>query len=152
MSTGEYFRHKLTKMSLLNENITVEGIDNQVMKELQHIDNESLKDKVKSFYLTLLNDINLLLRLNLNQDLSIFTYMQNKVAFELKGPALELELQQIALSALTKCTRTNSKNQHREEDIFTDSNSEVNQICSKCNSPPRSKIACIHKNRIQEEL
>jgi hypothetical protein len=47
--------------------------------KLLYVDNISLKEKITSFYMSLINDIQFLLKFSLDEDTVVFNYMHNKI-------------------------------------------------------------------------
>lgn len=92
-SPTKFFHKKLREMDLLTEDNSAEGIWNHVNYILSSIENETLKEMIVCFYQSLANDIQHLSKANIRMDLEMFQYMQSKVALELKGPSISLDLQ-----------------------------------------------------------
>ena len=58
-------------------------------------DNKSLKETIRAFSMSLVNDIQFVLRLkSVEEEYESLVYMKNKLKLELEGPAIKLNLQQ----------------------------------------------------------
>jgi len=50
---------------------------------LVHVEDEILKQQIKNFYSSLLNDLKLIWKINLKNDPEVFLYLKNKIKHEL---------------------------------------------------------------------
>lgn len=62
-SASQYLKRKLKQNRLLNENRR--NVENQIKVRLLYVNNTGLKDKIKNFYLSLVNDLEFLKRFDI---------------------------------------------------------------------------------------
>ena len=63
---------------------------------MREIDNSGLKEKIINFYFALINDIDFLLRYDIDRDPQVFIYMKDKIKNELSASHLMLQIQEIS--------------------------------------------------------
>ena len=94
LSSDEYFRSKLEKSKLFKE--SKENAEIMIKQKMREIDNSALKEKIINFYFALINDIDFLLRYDIDRDPQVFIYMKDKIKNELSASHLMLQIQEIS--------------------------------------------------------
>lgn len=65
-------------------------VDQILTSKLGFVTNWELKEQIKNFYLSLVNDLEFVKDQNLNQDQHAFIYLKRKLKHELEGPGIGL--------------------------------------------------------------